>query len=141
MIGSTVASLPKFARSRRTRASRFSLELFLRITFSVLFEMGLHCLFSVSSAVNYVAPIPYTTGLFPGAKLIGEKTSEAELSQVFPVHGSTAQRPHRLAGVGGFELSDPEKPPLEHGLTVATEGRSARHIHCRMDWTGVQITL
>jgi hypothetical protein len=58
----------------------------------------------------------------------------------FPVHGSTAQRPHRLAGVGGIELSDPEKPPLEHGLT-ATEGRSARHIHCRMDWTGVQITL
>jgi hypothetical protein len=45
--------------------------------------------------------------------------------------------------VGGFELSDPEKPPLEHGLT-ATEGRSARHIHCRMDrmdWTGVQVTL
>jgi hypothetical protein len=40
-----------------------------------------------------------------------------------------------LAGVGGFELSDPEKPPLEHGLT-ATEGRSARHIHCRngLDW-------
>jgi hypothetical protein len=28
-----------------------------------------------------------------------------------------------LAGVGGFELSDPEKPPLEHGLT-ATEGSS-----------------
>jgi len=53
------------------------------------------------------------------------------------------QRPHWLAGVGGFELSDPEKPPLEHGLT-ATEGRSARHIHCRMDrmdWTGVQVTL
>ena len=45
-------------------------------------------------------------------------------------------RPHWL----GFELSDPEKPPLEHGLT-ATEGRSARHIHCRMDWTGVQVTL
>jgi hypothetical protein len=45
-----------------------------------------------------------------------------------------------LAGVGGFELSDPEKPPVEHGLT-ATEGRSARHIHCRMDWTGVQVTL
>jgi hypothetical protein len=40
-----------------------------------------------------------------------------------------------LAGVGGFELSNPEKPPLEHGLT-ATEGRSARHIHCRngLDW-------
>jgi hypothetical protein len=46
-----------------------------------------------------------------------------------------------LAGWGGgFELSDPEKPPLEHGLT-ATEGRSGRHIHCRMDWTGVQGTL
>ena len=45
-----------------------------------------------------------------------------------------------LAGVGGFELSDPEEPPLEHGLT-ATEGRSARQIHCRMDWTGVQVTL
>ena len=48
-----------------------------------------------------------------------------------------------MAGVGGFELSDPEKPPLEPGLT-ATEGRSARHIHCRMDrmdWTGVQVTL
>ena len=29
---------------------------------------------------------------------------------------------------GGFELSDPEKPPLEHGFT-ATEGRSAR-----VDW-------
>jgi hypothetical protein len=53
-------------------------------------------------------------------------------------HGGKA--PHRLAGVGGFELSDPEKPPLEHGLT-ATEGRSARHIHCRLDWTGVQVTL
>ena len=26
-----------------------------------------------------------------------------------------------------------EKPPLEHGLT-ATEGRSARHTHCRLDW-------
>jgi hypothetical protein len=47
---------------------------------------------------------------------------------------------HRLAWPGGFELSDPEKPPLEHGLT-ATEGRSAPHIHCRMDWTGVQVTL
>jgi hypothetical protein len=37
------------------------------------------------------------------------------------------------------ELSDPEKPH-EHGLT-ATKVRSARHIHCRMNWTGVQVTL
>ena len=50
------------------------------------------------------------------------------------------ERPHWLAGHGGFELSDPEKPPVEHGLT-ATEGRSARYIHCRMDWTGVQVTF
>src|ERR1700730_10624278 len=58
-----------------------------------------------------------------------------------PPHAERAQwRPHWLGWGGGFELSDPEKPPLEHGLT-ATEGGSARHIHCRMDRTGVQVTL
>src|SRR5580704_5667632 len=58
-----------------------------------------------------------------------------------PPHAERAQwRPHWLGWGGGFELSDPAKPPLEHGLT-ATEGRSARHIHCRMDWTGARVTL
>jgi hypothetical protein len=32
----------------------------------------------------------------------------------------------------GWEDSNSRKPPLEHGLT-ATEGRSARHIHCRTE--------
>ena len=49
------------------------------------------------------------------------------------------ERPHWLAGPGGFELSDPEKPPLEHDLT-ATERRSARHIPCT-EWTGLGCKL
>ena len=62
------------------------------------------------------------------------------MSAVLAPPENELERPHWLAGVGGFELSDPEEPPLEHGLT-ATEERSARYIHCRMDWTGVQVTL
>jgi len=38
MIGSTVASLPKFARRRRTRASRFSLEFIRAADLARLFE-------------------------------------------------------------------------------------------------------
>jgi hypothetical protein len=40
--------------------------------------------------------------------------------------------------VGGFELSDPEKPPLEHGLTATEGDRRAIFI---ADWAGVQVTL
>ena len=92
------------------------------------------------------AVIPRRVFTRPGTLAYGGGSTKPNSSRLFfrqwPVFQCSRKNATEtaLAGVGGFELSNPEKPPLEHGLT-ATEGRSARHIHCRKDWTGVQVTL
>jgi hypothetical protein len=72
---------------------------------------------------------------FAGSRKHATETGPTHRHGARCLRDRSCRRGHRLAGTGGFELSDPEKPPLEHGLT-ATEGRSARHISLQNgpDW-------
>jgi hypothetical protein len=99
-------------QSRGVRDSKGALHL---CTLEVIRAVGLAE--NVQIADQRLVPVRLTRGNVGGSRRPGNDAAET-----------------RLAGWGGrIELSDQEKPPLEHGLT-ATEGRSARHIHCRLDW-------